>query len=437
MQRFISSFCLLFVFLSISGAARALQLENIRIWAAPDNTRVVFDLSAPTQHEQETLSNPARLVIDLENMRPPARLPQPAAGDRFLRRIRSGRHDSSLRVVLDLKDNAGSRSFLLSPNKRYGHRLVIDLFGAGNAATTKAPPVRQPQPTPAGLRDIVVAVDAGHGGEDPGAIGPGGTYEKTVVLQIAKRLAALLNDTPGMRAILIREADYYLPLRKRINLARKGQADLFVSIHADAFRSSKVRGSSVYVLSRRGASSEHARWLAEQENASDLIGGVSLHDKDDHLRATLVDLSQRGSLEASIDAAERVLGNLKKVNRLHKPGVESAGFAVLKSPDIPSMLVETAFISNPGEEQKLRSAAYQQKLARAIHTGITHYFERNAPANTLLATQRRHTIARGDTLSEIASRYRVSLRSLRDLNGLSDNRIRVGQALLIPAANDG
>lgn len=435
MQRLISSFCFLLVFVSSTGAAQPSQLKNIRVWAAPDNTRVVFDLSGPAQHEQETLTNPARLVIDLKNMRPPTRLPQPAAGDRFLRSIRSGQHGASLRVVLDLKAHANSRSFLLAPNKRYGHRLVVDLFNADKSTAT--PPLAAlTRPNPTGQRDIVIVLDAGHGGEDPGAIGPNGTYEKTVVLQITQRLAKLINRERGMRAVLTRDADYYLPLRRRINLARDHQADLFVSIHADAFKNPRVRGSSVYVLSRRGASSEHARWLAEQENAADLIGGVSLHDKEEDLVKVLLDLSQNGSLEASINVAERVLGGLKQVNRLHKPGVESAGFAVLKSPDVPSLLIETAFISNPHEEKKLRSANYQQQLAGAIFAGLKEYFRRNAPAGALL-TMRRHTIVRGDTLSEIAKKYQVNLQGLRRLNKLPNNRIRVGQALLIPDTNDG
>jgi len=241
----------------------------------------------------------------------------------------------------------------------------------------------------------VVAIDAGHGGEDPGAIGPRGTREKTVVLQIAKKLAHFINSERGMRAVLTRQGDYYLPLRKRVELARKRKADLFISLHADAFTNSRVRGSSVYVLSRRGASSEHARWLAERENASDLIGGVSLDDKDGLLASVLLDLSQTASLEASIDAAERVLNGLKKVGKLHKPGVESGAFAVLKSPDIPSLLVETAFISNPQEEKKLLSAAHQQKLARTLAVSVKRYFEGNPPNGTLLAT-RSHIIARGD-----------------------------------------
>src|SRR5690606_19937762 len=270
---------------------------------------------------------------------------QPENHDRFLRGVRSAAHDGYLRVVLDLKKYSSAKAFQLTPNEKYGHRLVIDLFDARQEAAHEEPPREE---TPRGtLRDIVVAVDAGHGGEDPGAIGPKGTYEKDVVLAVARALVDQLNATHGMRGVLIREGDYYLPHRKRMQLARQHRADLFVSVHADAFRDPDVHGSSVYVLSERGASSEHARWLAERENASDLVGGVSLDTRDEVLRSVLLDLSQTASLEASIDVAERVLGRLKTIGSLHKRRVESAGFLVLKSPDIPSILVETAYISNP------------------------------------------------------------------------------------------
>ena len=311
----------------------------------------MFDVTRPVGHKLEQLSGPFRVVIDLENTEPFTGLPQPAANDGYLQGIRSGRHGDFLRVVLDLKKHARAKSFLLAPNQHYGHRLVVDIFDGEER------PAAITQETPAtGVRDIVVAIDAGHGGEDPGAIGPRGTHEKKVVLQIAKKLAHAINRERGMRAVLTRKGDYYLPLRKRVELARRHKADLFISIHADAFTNPGVRGSSVYVLSSRGASSEHARWLAERENASDLIGGVSLDDKDGLLASVLLDLSQTASLEASIDAAERVLEGLKTVGKLHKPGVEAAAFAVLKSPDIPSLLVETAFISNPQEEKNLLSS---------------------------------------------------------------------------------
>ena len=432
MMRFISSYCLFLIFSLSCSAAEDVRLKNIRIWAAPDNTRVVFDVSSPVKHDLKLLSEPFRVVIDLENTDPFSNLPEPVMRDEYLQGIRSGEHGDFLRIVLDLKKHAQAKSFLLAPNQHYGHRLVVDISDGKEQQVV----IKQEVPA-SGYRDVVIAIDAGHGGEDPGAIGPWGTHEKTVVLQIAKKLAHSINRERGMQAVLTRHGDYYLPLRRRVELARKQKADLFISIHADAFTNPRVRGSSVYVLSRRGASSEHARWLAERENASDLIGGVSLDDKDGLLASVLLDLSQTASLEASIDAAERVLDGLKKVGTLHKPGVESAAFAVLKSPDIPSLLVETAFISNPQEEKKLLSAAHQQKLARALAASIKRYFEVYAPNGTLLAS-RQHIIARGDTLLEIAKQYRVSLRSLRALNGLADDSIRVGQVIAIPyTVSDG
>ncbi len=403
-----------------------MRLKNIRVWAAPDNTRIVFDISSPVRHKLEMLTNPHRLVIDLQNTEQFAQLPQPALGDGYVRGIRRGQHGDFLRVVLDLKKQVQAKSFMLAPNKHYGHRLVLDIYDKQQEQVVG----RQIAP-PAGHRDIVIAVDAGHGGEDPGAIGPNGTHEKTVVLQIARKMVEMINRERGLSAVLTRTGDYFLPLQKRVEVSRRHQADLFISIHADAFTNHRARGASVYVLSNRGASSEHARRLADRENASDLIGGVSLDDKDSVLASVLLDLSQTASLEASIDVAENILQGLRKVSRLHKPRVESAAFAVLKAPDVPSLLIEAAFISNPQEEKNLNSSAYQQKLAQAVTLGIKRYFEENAPDGTLLAT-RKHVIARGDTLTEIARQYRVSLDSLRALNGLSNNRIRTGQVLTIP-----
>ena len=339
--------------------------------------------------------------------------------------------ESDLRVVFDLKKNIEMRSFLLQPNRQYGHRLVIDLYDQNNQkevsqVITQADNKRS--------KDVVIAIDAGHGGEDPGAMGPRGVREKDVTLQIAKNLANLINQEYGMKAVLIREGDYFLRLRSRIEKAREHKADLFVSIHADAFTDPRVKGSSVYILSNIGASSEAARWLAERENASDLVGGVSLDDKDNVLASVLLDLSQTASLEASIGVADRVLAGLKKLGKTHKKDVQSAGFAVLKSPDIPSILVETAYISNPEEEKKLKDAHYQTKLAKALLSGLKGYFSDYAPEGTLLASvaNRKHIIARGDTLSGIAQRYRVSMNTLRDSNRLKSDTIRVGQVLSIP-----
>ena len=283
-------------------------------------------------------------------------------------------------------------------------------------------------------RNVVIAIDAGHGGHDVGAIGPKGTYEKNIVLQISKELAAEINRKHGMRAILTRNKDNYVPLRERMQRARQQEADLFISIHADAFRDRRVRGSSVYVLSQHGASSEAARWLAENENAADLVGGVSLGDKDEVVKSVLIDLSQTASIDASIDAADTVLSALKKIGKVHKSTVQHAGFMVLKSPDIPSLLVETAFISNPVEEKRLRTKNYQRKLARALSDGIFRYFSDNPLPDTRFAEnyRRQHKVSRGDTLSEIAERYAVSMESIKLANEMSRDRVRTGEILTIP-----
>jgi N-acetylmuramoyl-L-alanine amidase len=422
------------IFLSLRVIANPVELENVRIWAAPDNTRIVFDVSNRVEHKLEKLADPHRVVLDIQNARLSKAPAQPVASDNYLKEVRSAmRNPDDLRVVLDLKQDVSVKSFLLPPNQQYGHRLVIDLHNANEQEELQTASINR---TPGVLRDVVIAIDPGHGGEDPGARGPSGMYEKEIVLQISKRLAEMINQERGMRAVLTREGDYFLPLRRRMQIARQNKADLFVSIHADAFRDPRVSGSSVYILSQRGASSEAARWLAERENASDLIGGVSLDVKNDNMLASvLLDLSQTASLEMSIDVADRVLAGLKSVGKVHKRQVQSAGFAVLKSPDVPSILVETAYISNPEEERKLRDRGYQTQLAGAILQGLRNYFNEYAPEGTLLAknVSRKHVITRGDTLSAIAQQYRISMQRLREHNNLQSDVIRVGQVLSIPS----
>jgi len=419
--------------LAVIVQAAPVKVENVRIWAAPESTRIVFDLSGPVEHKLKSLADPYRTVVDIQGAELQDGLTQPIMADRFVERLRSANNNNELRVVLDLKKYAQSKSFQLPPNDQYGYRLVIDLFGEQKEEQSRESFTAIGE-AGGGGRDIVIAVDAGHGGEDPGSIGPGGTYEKHVALSIARRLADKINQVHGMRAVLIREGDYFISLRNRISKARQHRADLYVSIHADSFKDPRVSGSSVYVLSQRGASSEHAKWLAERENASDLIGGVRLEDKDNMLASVLLDLSQTASLEASIDVADRVLRGLGRVGKLHKQRVEAAGFAVLKSPDIPSLLIETAYISNPAEERKLVTPAFQDSLASAILEGLEGYFRVHAPDNTIMAMTRRHEhiISRGETLSGIAQRYRISLQNLRQANGLQGDRIRVGQKLVIP-----
>lgn len=432
----------LMLLLAMPLQAAQVQVKGVRIWAAPDNTRVVFDLAAPVQHEILQLDNPERLVIDMKQARLDREPAQPAGDDNYLEGLRSAsRNGDDLRVVFDLKKSVTSKAFLLQPNERYGHRLVIDIFPPDGDKAIGSPqsPSKSVAERAGSLRDVIVAIDAGHGGEDPGAIGSHGTQEKEVVMQIARKLADKVNRRSGMRAILTRDGDYFLPLRRRIEIAREHQADLFISLHADAFRDRRVHGSSVYVLSKRGASSEAARWLAEQENASDLIGGVSLEDKDDVLKSVLLDLSQTGTLEVSIDVAERLINGLSRTGKVHRRDVQSAGFLVLKAPDIPSVLVETAFISNPEEERKLRDKAHQERLTNALLDGLQGYFDVHAPEGTLLAARdrmKKHIISRGDTLSTIAQQYRVSQDRIKQSNGLKTDKIKVGQVLIIPPGGD-
>jgi len=425
------------ILLLFSGVLQAQSAINgVRMWPAPDNTRVVFDTSNQVEHTLFTLKNPDRIVIDIKDAKLKADLSKLDFGKGVLKDIRTGKHGKhGLRVVLDLSESVQPKSFVLRPNDKYGNRLVIDLNHKEDSVKEKKS-IRQFTAQAHKARDIVIAIDAGHGGEDPGASGPHGTREKDVVLAIARKLEALLKKEPGLKPVMIRDGDYYIGLRKRVEKARRYKADLFVSIHADSFRDRRARGSSVYTLSRRGATSEQARLLAEKENSSDLIGGVTLEDKDDLLASVLLDLSQTASIEASTDAASRVLQQIKRVNHLHKRKVEQAGFRVLKAPDMPSMLVETAFISNPSEERRLKSSSGQYRMAKAIKDGIRSYFVDNPPPGTILAQARRkHIISRGDTLSGIARHYRVSLHSLKSYNGLTGNTVRVGQVLRIPSGS--
>ena len=423
----------------LASISQANEVEGVRLWASPESTRVVLDLDRPTDHRVFSLANPNRLVIDLDDssVSPSADIAE-ARG--LVASLRTGaRPGGVLRVVLDLTQPSQANSFVLKPNDIYGYRLVVDL-----TSTMPAPPVvrRTLRADTPGGRPVVIAIDAGHGGEDPGATGPGGAREKNVVLGIARYLAEEVHAQPGMEPILVRDGDYYLPHRVRTERARQGEADLFVSIHADSFRDSRVGGSTVYVLSDKGASDEAARRLAERENASDMIGGVSLADKDEVLASVLLDLSQSAAISASSQVGQRIIKRLDTIARIRKQQVQHAPFLVLKSPDIPSVLIETAYISNPSEESALKSTAYQRAMARAIHDGIVDYFRDNPPPGSYLAanpppwreTAVRHVISRGETLSEIAQHYNVSVSALKRFNGLSGDRIRIGQVLTIPVS---
>jgi N-acetylmuramoyl-L-alanine amidase len=451
---------LLFLAVTVDAVAET-KVNSVRLWRAPDNTRLVFDLTGPVQHSVFTLTSPDRLVIDINGATLGSPLNVNTSNTPITAMRSAQRTPTDLRVVIDLKKAVTPKSFTLAPNAQYGNRLVVDLFdNAADAApipvptnvvtvapvpvTPVDPPVKLP-PAPAGKRDIIVVIDAGHGGEDPGASGSRGQREKDVVLAIARELQRQVNGMKGFRAELTRTGDYFIPLRGRTEIARKKGADLFVSIHADAAPSAAAFGASVFALSDRGATSETARWLADSENRSDLIGGagnVSLDDKDRMLAGVLLDLSMTASLTSSLNVGQKVLSNIGRVTPLHKQRVEQAGFMVLKSPDIPSILVETGFISNANEASKLAAANHQQALARSISSGVRQFFQQNPPPGTYIAWlrdsgkiaqgPRDHRVSPGETLAMIAVRYQVSPATLRNANNLKSDELKIGQTLTIP-----
>lgn len=419
-------FSIFWMALGIVHAQAAVSISAVRVWPAQDYTRITIESNQAIRYKQFIIKNPERLVIDLEHVSINDVLNSLSNKvdneDPYIKSIRVGRFKPDIvRLVLDLKAEVKPQLFNLKPVADYGHRLVLDIFpehpvdpiiallkstgitfqtGEPNTAsmpviasntthenqvttpaTSSIAPETKPETTPGHSeksgRILIVAIDAGHGGEDPGARGRRGTREKNVTLAIARKLKAQIDDTPNMRALLIRDGDYFIPLGGRVVKARQARADLFVSIHADAFVKSHARGSSVFALSERGATSTTARWLAKKENEADLIGGVNIAEKDPYLARTLLDLSQTATISDSMKLAKHVLGELGVINTLHRGKVEQAGFAVLKSPDIPSILIETAFISNPDEEKRLNDSGYQEKMAFAILGGIKHYFSKN------------------------------------------------------------
>ncbi len=421
----------------VASAAFAVQVQDVRLWRAPDHTRIVFDLSGPIEHNLFRLPDPDRVVLDVKDAQLRADLAQLPLQGTPISAIRSGIRDGyDLRVVMEVDERVDPRSFVLAANEKAGDRLVVDLYDKHRKL--KAAPAKK-SVQKISKRDIVIAIDAGHGGEDPGAVGPRRVREKDVVLAIAKELHSLLSADKGFQPTLVRSGDYYVSLQGRRDLARKRQADLFISIHADAFKQAQASGASVYALSTSGATSTAAKYLAQRENAADLVGGVSLSDKEDVLAGVLADLSMTSTLDTSLNLGGTVLERMGSVTKLHKSDVERAGFAVLKSPDIPSVLVETGFISNPGEAKKLATRSYQKKMARAIHRGIRDWFLDHPPADTLIAWQKQqrgqeYTIARGDTLSDIAQRFSVNLSDLKSHNRINGSKIFVGQKLTIPSS---
>ncbi|MFO7786921.1 MAG: N-acetylmuramoyl-L-alanine amidase [Halospina sp.] len=431
--------------LMLAAVAQAgTPVDNARIWPATDHTRLVLETGDSVDHRLFALESPRRLVIDVEQADLETDLEKLELDETPIRKIRTGRRDNGdLRVVLDMKKDVEPRSFLLKPNQQYGHRLVVDLM-SGNSEREKEQQAVLEDQSDSKRRDIIVVVDAGHGGEDPGAIGPSGVQEKDVTLKLAERMVERIDAMEGFQAYMTRKDDYYIGLRKRTKIARDYNADLFVSVHADAFNSPNPRGASVYALSTDGASSETARWLAESENSADLVGGVggvSLKDKDEMLAGVLLDLSMTASIEYSMGVGSNVLDQLDTVGQLHKSSVEQAGFAVLKSPDIPSILVEAGFISNPTDEMKLTQAAHQKRVVDAMVDGINRHFRSSPPPGTLIAHQQRssdgkreYEIRRGDTLSAIARRNQVSVQKLKSANNINGETLHIGQVISIPSS---
>ena len=385
--------CILFILLLISSfnSFSANEVKETRLWPAPDYTRITIESSAKINNDQMMLKNPERIVIDLKGISVNKALKDLSLklkkNDPNILNIRVGQFTPKVsRIVIDLKKSARVKIFSLPPVAPYKDRLVIDVYPASNDKLSnllnkiekkqieqkKTPVIKE---KPKKKKQVVVAIDAGHGGEDPGAIGKYGTKEKKIVLQIAKKLRKLINADPKMKAYLVRDSDYFIPLKKRVSKARKVKADIFISIHADAFRKRNVSGSSVFALSEKGATSAFAKFIANKENEADLIGGVSIDDKDPLLAKTLLDLSQSATINDSLKLANFVLKEIKKVNNLHKKYPEQAGFAVLKAPDIPSILIEAAFLSNPQEEKQLKTAKFQNKLAKAIYLGTKEYIK--------------------------------------------------------------
>ncbi len=390
-----------------AGATAGVSILAVRVWPARDYTRVTLEHNQAIRFSHMLVKDPERLVLDLEGVEFNSVLQMLPSkiidADPYIKLIRAGRNKPGVvRLVIELKGEVKPQVFSLQPVGEYGHRLVLDLYPlepvdplmallekSGEPPLKSEPklgsqekpaePGEKPATRPEVARMVTIVLDPGHGGEDPGAIGRGGSYEKHVTLSVARRLKEKIDATPNMRSVLTRDGDYFIPLNQRVQKARRVQADLFVSVHADAFIKSTARGSSVFVLSENGASSSAARWLANKENSADLVGGVNLGVKDPYLARTLLDLSQTATINDSLKLGKDVLGELGRINTLHKAHVEQAGFAVLKAPDIPSILIETAFISNPEEEARLNDEAYQDRMAEAILRGIRRYFAKNPP----------------------------------------------------------
>lgn len=434
-----------FLLLAISASLYAQNtINSVRVWPSPDSTRVVFDLTDKPDFSYFMLKNPLRLVVDLENTEQIKDLPTIPNKHQIVSKLRysKAKNSKGVRFVFELTGPVKPVIFALAPTGPYKNRLVVDLYDKNQAEP--APVTRHTAVKKRELnqqRDIVIAIDAGHGGEDPGSIGPSGTYEKDITLQIAKRLERMIDAERGMISRMVRRGDYFVNLNTRTNRARDKKADFFVSIHADAFTSPQPSGASVWVLSLRRANSEIGKWLEDKEKHSELLGGAAGVIKDTasekYLAQALLDMSMDHSMKTGFSVAEEVMHELKKVAKMHKKAPQSASFAVLKSPDIPSILVETGFISNPQEERLLKSANYQERLAKAIFTSLKSYYLKNPPADSLFASLKsqyptKHKVRPGESLSLLASRYGVSVSKLKQVNQLQSNTLFIGQELDIP-----
>jgi N-acetylmuramoyl-L-alanine amidase len=411
------------------------SINGIRVWPAPENTRIVFDLSQKPDYKYFSLKNPNRLVIDFKSSKNRVSLTNLLNKDKRIKKIRSSQSKSNgtTRLVLELASNYQLAVFPLAPAGQYGNRLVIDLFDQTRLAKKNHTPQNN-------KRDIIIGIDAGHGGEDPGSIGGKGNHEKKVTLAIAKKLASLVNAEKGLKAVLMRSGDYYISVGNRSKIARQKQVDFLVSIHADAFRTPQPNGASVWIVSDRRVESEMAKWLRNRSKNSELLGGgggVIKNTSDENLAITLADMNKEHSQEVSLRMANSVLKQLKKTTKMHKKTPQHGNFGVLKASDIPSILVETGFISNHQEEKNLISSWYQKKLAKSIFSGIKNHFISQPPMGTYYASigHRRHKVTRGESLSVVAQRYKVSVGKIKSANNLTSNTVRIGQTLKIPRAD--
>lgn len=426
--------------LATTTAAWASTIDKVRVWPSPDNTRVVFDVSEETKFTYFTLyeGGPKRIVIDFQNTRNTVDLSTVEADTLLLTKVRpsSPKEQGSYRVVLEVTERVSPEIFALAPNGPYGHRVVVDLPGESLAITTEPQVIRTAERSE--NRPVIVVIDAGHGGQDPGSIGPAGTYEKSVTLAVAKRLADKINADPNMEAVLTRHSDYSMSLGQRASAIRKARGDFFISIHADAFTSPQPRGASVWVLSRRRSETEYGRALENKERLSEELYELepTLHENgnDPHLVRALLDMRRDDSMQDGSLAAEILLAELGRVTTLHRPRPQGASFAVLSNIGTPSVLVELGFISNPQKERLLKSTAHQEKLANSLYVGLRSHFIRHPIDGTALANlkEQRHVVKRGESLSRLAERYNTTVDAIVRLNNLNNTRIRIGQELQIP-----